>query len=147
MDIEEYIEEDIEIQKTARTPRFRGLMIGALAGVAAGLVSVAALSFAMAGAITLLTGAAITAGFAAGGMLYGAHEFGDKTGYLFKGVLPLGKAPVKAPELSVNSPESPITTVVYDSLRQQSDTHHRDLVLAQARSALLSLDHTKAIPH
>jgi hypothetical protein len=51
-----------------------GLVIGALIGAAAGVAAAAALSFAGIGAAGI---AAVIGGFAAGGMVYGAHEFND----------------------------------------------------------------------
>ena len=75
----------------------------------------------------------------------------DKTDLLFKGIISNSRERAK----SIDSPqpavkqalsESPITTVVYTDF-PQSDTYHRDKVLAQAKQTLLSMDHTKAIPH
>lgn len=79
----------------------------------------------------------------------------DKTDLLFKGIVGDSKEPAKAVEQAqavakqTEKPEAPITTVVYEGYADypQSDTHHRDKVLAQAKQALLSMDHTKAVPH
>ncbi len=79
----------------------------------------------------------------------------DKTDLLFKGIIPDGNEPSKTVAISQSiekqseKTETPITTVVYEGYADypQSDTHHRDKVLAQAKQALLSMDHTKAIPH
>jgi hypothetical protein len=79
----------------------------------------------------------------------------DKTDLIFKGIIGDGPEPAKAasvakaPVKQVENPEPAITTVVYEGYADypQSDTHHRDKVLAQAKQALLSMDHTKAIPH
>jgi len=84
----------------------------------------------------------------------------DTTDLLFKGIVGNSPEPSKAagkgvaPEAAAPSApsagaENVVTAVVYEAYADypQSDTHHRDRVLAQARQALLSMDPTKAIPH
>ena len=75
----------------------------------------------------------------------------DKTDLLFKGIIGNDREPAKCVDslqqtVKQSISESPITTVVYTDF-PQSDTYHRDKVLAQAKQTLLSMDHTKAIPH
>jgi len=91
-------EEDLEIQKAFRTGQSQtdegpyyhtswwesykggvkgklgGIAVGALPGAAVGLVAAAVLSFVVPGGVSIL---AVTAGFAAAGMIYGAHEFSE----------------------------------------------------------------------
>ena len=83
----------------------------------------------------------------------------DKTDRLFRGLPAQGKSPepalsqgqgLGAYRTSHIAPSEPlVNTVVYDNFPDfpQSDTYHRDRVLASAKQALLSMDHTKSIPH
>jgi len=71
----------------------------------------------------------------------------DRTDLLFKGILV--KSPAKAIEKEVETPAPAVTTIVYDGTSEcsKSDTYHRDYVMAQAKKALLGMDHTKARPN
>ena len=82
------------------------------------------------------------------------REIFDRTDHLFKGILSMGRshAPEIAQAQNVSTPTKPnqnISTIVYDSIPDypKSDTFHRDKVLASAKQALLSMDHTKSVPH
>jgi hypothetical protein len=80
----------------------------------------------------------------------------DKTDRWFKGLLhksePSPERQIAAKRELAEYGETPaksITTIVYEGPIDypESETHHRDKVLAQARDALLRMDHTKSIPH
>jgi len=83
----------------------------------------------------------------------------DKTDRLFRGLPANGKSPSQGlsqaqepilyKEQAAETPGPAINTVVYDNFPDypQSDTYHRDRVLSSAKQALLSMDHTKSIPH
>ena len=79
----------------------------------------------------------------------------DRTDKLFKGIVGNSheiekvietKQPVVKPIVNI---ENPVSTIVYDTYADTPlpNPHHRDKVLEQARQALLSMDHTKAVPH
>jgi hypothetical protein len=80
----------------------------------------------------------------------------DTTDRLFKGLVDKGRtqyetlsqSPQPQPQAS-QTVEPPVNTVMFDNLPNypQSETYHRDKVLASAKQALLSMDHTKHIPH
>lgn len=71
----------------------------------------------------------------------------DKTDLLFKGLTK--DEPAKEKVQAIEKPVYPVTTIVYEHAEEHTrcDTYHRDKVLASAKQALLSMDHTKSIPH
>ena len=81
----------------------------------------------------------------------------DKTDLLFKGIIANYKErqTARAQEIDISTgkttefKEPPVNTIMYDAYPDypQSETYHRDKVLASAKQALLSMDHTKSVPH
>jgi|GEM_PF-4389210 len=79
----------------------------------------------------------------------------DNTDLWFRGMFSRSKERGKevdsahAAAKPVEKADHAITTIVYDTYADypQSDTYHRDKVLSSAKQALLSMDHTKAVPH
>jgi hypothetical protein len=88
------------------------------------------------------------------------HVF-DNTDLWFRGIVSKSKKPDViqqpaatpkvsfGPEHAENIKEGPVTTVMYEGQTQYppSETYHRDKVVASAKQALLSMDHTKSIPN
>lgn len=144
-----------------------GLVVGAAAGAILATGGLAAPVVELFAGAHLSGGAVLAASMVTLG-LFGA-SFGinrdmfrqvfDKTDRLFKGLT--GKSngvshavapePVQMADKPIEKqPNTAVTTVVYDNSPVEypkSDTYHRDKVLASAKQALLSMDHTKAIPH
>lgn len=153
-----------------------GLLVGAAAGALFAFSGGAAMiTEAVGEALGAAAGSASTPALYATSMatfgLFGA-SFGinrdyfrqvfDKTDLLFRGIVPGqegGKTietPIVARSSAAQPPitdhalqEPPISTIIYDTMDDypRSDTYHRDRVLASARQALLSMDHTKSVPH
>jgi hypothetical protein len=152
-------------------------LIGLAVGLAAGalLASGGLAAHALVGlGVAAEAGALSTTGVMAASMLtmglFGAsfgvnrdlfrHVF-DKTDLWFRGIVSKNKKPeavhqpASAPKVSFgpehaeSTKEAPVTTVVYENQPQYpaSETYHRDKVMASAKQALLSMDHTKALPN
>jgi hypothetical protein len=142
-----------------------GLLIGATAGAVLGIGApeiVNGIIHSLGLASAPLSGTSIFAASVAALGAFGA-SFGinrdmfrqvfDKTDLWFKGITRTSIRPVPQPEPSVQ-PEKPVehkvaTAVLLDSPLDypQSQTFHRDRVLAAAEKSLLSFDHTRATPH
>ena len=143
-----------------------GLVVGMAAG---GLLAFAGASAHILGALGAAEGTISTMGtyvasmtvLGLAGASYGINrdvfrQIFDKTDLLFKGLLEksnhkyqaLSQAPAQE-QVPTVAKEAPVTTFVYDGALEypKSDTYHRDKVLASAKQALLSMDHTKSIPH
>jgi hypothetical protein len=150
-----------------------GLAVGLVAGALLATGGLAAHALVGLG-VAAEAGALSTTGVTAASMLtmglFGAsfginrdlfrHVF-DNTDLWFRGIVSKSKKPdviqqpAAAPKVSFgpeqaeNTKEPPVNTVMYDGQAQYpaSETYHRDKVVASAKQALLSMDHTKALPN
>jgi hypothetical protein len=147
-----------------RNSRYAMCIGGAMGGLV-GLTFISLLSFTYPEDITAAVALFLSAGFTTIGLMVGAHvdlnryflvKLRDNKALCFKSVMSVSKhrhQPPPTPKQTIDTNremvDSAITTVVYENLdnHPHADTFRRDKVLASAKQALLSMDHTKQIRH
>lgn len=162
---------DYAASRQGRRRQRRAMCLAGAAGGLVGLTFISLLSLAYPREMTATAAFFLSAGFTTIGLLLGAHidlnryflvKWRDHKALCFKSPAillfsvsknrhqpPAPQASKQPAEAHKEIPDSAITTVVYENIdhHPHADTFRRDKVLASARQALLSMDHTKQIRH